>query len=354
MLKLLPLILTITSYAYEQTPQDLLRAAQDTYKSPDGYQIKGKGSVQPPNSSWQMNFEVTIAAEPSPPGNPRVPAAGGAGVGALHPVNLGSDKDEKPPELSIPFAIAGFWTRIAENVLAVRETGSETLPLNGLPTACRILEVDYKSPADAAKPAPVTYSICSDRHLVLRKTMFYPTGRHSTGPAAQWTILFDTANFNRPAPQWLIDLKDMPSLTIRKEWIGKAAPDFKLPDLDGASVGLSSMRGKVVLLDFWSITCGPCLREMPMVEAVGESHKKDVALWGVAFDQPNKDKKWLLQHQHTLPTLSDTDFVVSDLYKVQGIPALVLIDRYGKIRNYWTGEVPQASLEAAIRKATWH
>ena len=354
MVKPLLLLLAMIASASAQTPQELLRAAQDAYKSPEGYEIKGKGSVQLPNTSWQMNFEVTIAAEPSPLGNPQAPASPAGRVGAVHPVNLGGDKSEKPPPFGIPFVGVSFWTKIAENVLAVRETGSETLPLNGVPTACRILEVDYKFADDAPKPPPVTYSICSEKHLVLRKTMFYPTGSHSTGPPAQWTVLFDTAKFNRPAPQWLLDMKDLPSLIVRKEWLGNAAPDFKLPDLDGIIVSLSSMRGKVVLLDFWSISCGPCLREMPVVEAVGQSHKEDVALWGISFDPPDKDKKWLLQHQRTFPTLSDSDFAVADLYKVEGIPALVLIGRDGKVRNYWTGEVPQSDLEAAILQASRH
>jgi hypothetical protein len=56
-----------------------------------------------------------------------------------------------------------------------------------------------------------------------------------------------------------------------------------------------------------------------------------MALSDLSFDAPSKDKKWLLEHQRSLPTLSD---VVSDLYKVYGIPALVLISRDGKIRNY--------------------
>jgi peroxiredoxin len=184
--------------------------------------------------------------------------------------------------------------------------------------------------------------------------MFYPTGRHATDPPVPWTIAFETAKFNRPAPQWLLDMKELPTVTIRKEWLGRPAPDFKLPDLNGNNVALSSMRGKVVLLDFWSISCGPCIREMPMIEATGETHKGGLIVWGVSFDQPDRDKKWFLQHQRNLPTLSDTDFVASDLYKVHGIPALVLIGVDGKIKNYWEGEVPESDLETAIRRASRH
>jgi len=97
--------------------------------------------------------------------------------------------------------VTGSWDRIAENVESVTETGTEMLPLNGAPVACRVLQVQYKSPADTPKPAPVSYSICSDRHLVLKKVELYATGRHLTDPPAPWTITFDTAQFNRPAPQ---------------------------------------------------------------------------------------------------------------------------------------------------------
>jgi peroxiredoxin len=354
MYKLATLLLAIASCACAQTPQELLRLTQDTYKNPDGYEIKGKGSVQPLGSSWQVSFDVITAAAPSPFDTPRPPAhpAGRVG-GKLQYVNVLGGSDEKP-SIGIPYAVAGGWDRIAENVESVTETGMETLPLNGAASACRVLQVQYKSPADTPKPAPVAYSICSDRHLVLKKVMVYATGRHLTDPPAPWTITFDTAQFNRPAPQWLVDMRDLPAVGIQKEWIDKPAPDFKLADLNGNSVALSSMRGKVVLLDFWSSSCGPCVREMPMIEEVGEAHKADLIVWGVSFDQPDRDKKWLLQHQWTLPTLSDTEYAVSDLYKVSGIPALVLIGADGKVKNYWEGEVSKPDLEVAIQQASQH
>jgi peroxiredoxin len=355
MLKPTALLLAIASCACAQTPQELLRLAQDTYKIPDGYEIKGRGSVQPPGSSWQVSFDVIIAAAPSPFDSPRPPAHVVGRVGGKQTyVNVLGGSDEKPTSIAIPFIVTGLWDRIAENVESVTETGTETLPLNGATSACRVLQVQYKPPADAAKPAPVTYSICGDRHVVLRKVMQYATGRRQTDPPAPWTITFDTAQFNRPAPQWLIDMKDLPAVRIHKEWIDQPAPDFKLTDLSGNSVVLSSMRGKVVLLDFWSNSCGPCIREMPIVEAISEAHKADLIVWGVSFDQPDRDRKWLVEHQRTLPTLSDADFVVSDLYKVPGIPALVLIGTDGKIKSYWEGEVSKPDLEAAIQRASLH
>jgi peroxiredoxin len=355
MFKTAVLLLAIASCAYAQTPQELLQLAQNTYKSPDGYEIKGRGVVQPPGSSWQISFEVAAAAAPTPFDTPRPPAhiVGRVG-GQLQYTNVLGGSDEKPTTVGIPFAVAGSWDRIAENVASVTETGAETLPLNGAASACRVLQVQYEARADGPRLAPVSYSICSDRHLVLKKVMLYPTGRRADGPPIPWTITFDTAQFNRLAPQWIVDMKNLPTVRIHKEWIDQPAPDFKLSDLNGNSVALSSMRGQVILLDSWSSSCGPCIREMPMIEAIGEAHKADLIVWGVSFDQPDRDKKWLVQHQRTLPTLSDADFVVSDLYKVPGIPALVLIDIDGKVKDYWEGEVSKPDLEAAIQRASEH
>jgi hypothetical protein len=124
---------------------------------------------------------MKIAAAPSLPGTPKSSAGPGVGVGGhLQFLNVLGRMDEKPTSLEIPLAVARFWNRIAENVDSVTETGSETLPLNGAPIACRVLQIEYKAPANAPNAPPVTYSICSDRHLVLKKVMLFPTERHAT------------------------------------------------------------------------------------------------------------------------------------------------------------------------------
>lgn len=127
---------------------------------------------------------------------------------------------------------------------------------------------------------------------------------------------------------------------------------FHLKDLHGQIVELPALRGKAVLLDFWSTECGPCIREMPNIQRIADKHKDELIVWGVSFDQPERDRKWLAQHQQEFATLSDTDYEVSDVYRVQGIPALVLMDATGIIRGYWEGEVPMENLEATLRRAS--
>jgi peroxiredoxin len=335
-----------------RTPQDLLRLAQNAYKNPTGYEMKGEGVLQPAGSSWQIRFPITIAASPAPLETPTAPASPGVRFGGpLKYTKVGDGGDEKPTSVSFPFSVTGGWSRMAENVTSVTEIGSEELPLNGTVVDCRLLEVQYGALPDDTKLAPVKYSICSDQHLALKKVMFNPRGRRSTDAAGLWTITLDSVQFHRPAPEWLLTLKNQPDVINRKEWKGKGAPDFALRDLEGKQVALSTLRGKVVLLDFWSTACAPCLREMPSIQKVADAHTNDLIVWGISFDLPERDKKWLAQHHQTFPTLSDSDFAVSDLYKVHGIPALVVIDRAGKIRDYWEGSVDINDLEAALKRA---
>jgi len=89
--------------------------------------------------------------------------------------------------------------------------------------------------------------------------------------------------------------------------------------------------------------------EMPMIEEVGREYESEgVILVGISFDPTEKSKGWLDRHNRKLRTLTDSDFVASDAFKVQGIPALVLIGRDGKVKQYWEGPVSKAALKAAL------
>jgi peroxiredoxin len=123
----------------------------------------------------------------------------------------------------------------------------------------------------------------------------------------------------------------------RKTGIGQLAPDITLPDAEGNPKSLSSLKGKVVLLDFWASWCGPCRKENPnVVKAYNQFHDKGFEVFSVSLD---KDKAaWLkaisadnlIWPNH----VSDLKYWKSEgaaIYGVTAIPYSVLIDREGRI-----------------------
>ncbi len=119
--------------------------------------------------------------------------------------------------------------------------------------------------------------------------------------------------------------------------IGSQAPDITLNDVDGKSLPLTSLKGKVVLVDFWASWCRPCRRENPnVVKAYAKYKSKGFEVYSVSLDK-TKDK-WLAAIKQDNLTW---DAHVSDLqgwrsaaaaeYGVSSIPQTFLLDKDGKI-----------------------
>jgi len=352
----LPLVVAASQLSISQSTDQLLNDTAENYRSLTAFQLSGHASVAIPGSIWQFTSDFTYVVprmEPSPDGGkPKIPYGVGR-VGRMKGVKTVLETTEEPPSnVGFPFMLLSeFGKKMADGVVSVERTGSETLKLNGEDVPCEILKVTY-TPSTVEHPHPesVTYWISPAKHLVLKDVLMRGAGRNIQN--AQWTVIFDTAKFDRPTPQWVLDMANIPAVREHKEWIGKDAPEFALPASDGTSVALSSLRGKMVLLDFWSIFCGPCKLEMPMLEEVAHEYEaRGVVLLGISIDPIEKSKAWLNQTGRTLRTLTDSDYVASDAYKVPGIPALVLIDRDEKVAQYWEGSVPKATIEAALNSS---
>ena len=123
----------------------------------------------------------------------------------------------------------------------------------------------------------------------------------------------------------------------RKTAIGASAPDIALTDPEGNIRKLSSLKGKVVLIDFWASWCGPCRKENPNVVAMyNKYHEKGFEIYSVSLDKERnswlaaiaKDKLVWPDHVSDLKYWKSAGAAA---YGVTSIPFTVLVDKKGKI-----------------------
>ncbi len=125
----------------------------------------------------------------------------------------------------------------------------------------------------------------------------------------------------------------------------RRAPDFTLKDMNGKDVSLSSYRGKVVILNFWTKTCGPCLEEMPELAELSHilKDRSDVVMLAVSTDDGPNDVRDTLKsvvHEDPLPftVLFDPDSqTVAKKYGTHLFPETWFIDKRGVIRARFDG-----------------
>jgi len=112
-------------------------------------------------------------------------------------------------------------------------------------------------------------------------------------------------------------------------------PFLRVIDLNGKTVDVAALKGKVVLVDFWATWCGPCVGEVPhLLDAYKQHHDQGFEIVGISLD---KDKESLLgfieKNGMTWPQYLDEDRSVRDRFQVRGIPTMYLLDREGVLRH---------------------
>lgn len=121
---------------------------------------------------------------------------------------------------------------------------------------------------------------------------------------------------------------------------GSAAPPFRLAALGGGESGLDSLRGKVVVLNFWATWCPPCVAEMPSLERLHRAlGPEGLAVVAIATDDDEGTvRRFVAERALTLPVLHDPGGrVAADLYRTTGYPETFLLDRSGVVLEHVVG-----------------
>lgn len=134
---------------------------------------------------------------------------------------------------------------------------------------------------------------------------------------------------------------------------GAAAPEIALKTLSGEPVKLSSLKGKVVLVDFWASWCAPCRESMPFLEKLSKSYKSQgLVVLGVNIDNDvEAARKFLKDLPVSFQVVNDAQKQVAKAYAPPTMPSSYLIDKRGVVHVVHAGfkRADAAKLEAEIK-----
>lgn len=135
--------------------------------------------------------------------------------------------------------------------------------------------------------------------------------------------------------------------------IGSDAPDFEGVNTKGEPIRLADYRGKVVVINFWASWCGPCVKEMPLVNAVFQAQPEDVVtLFVNAGESKGTVAEFLAAHQLHFPVLIDVTGRISSAYSVTGLPVTYVLNAEGQIAQTIVGEIQsEQQLDNLIARA---
>lgn len=151
----------------------------------------------------------------------------------------------------------------------------------------------------------------------------------------------------------VVQLSHWNAAKIRKLMVGRPAPDLNVTDLDGKPVSLSSLNGRVILLDFWTSWCAPCRADVPALERLAAQYGPDnLAIIGLSVSEDRRTvEEFLAANPHRFPIVLTIDNEMPREYQIAVFPTYVVIDREGRVRTAVEGRQGFEELEHMLRRA---
>jgi thiol-disulfide isomerase/thioredoxin len=131
----------------------------------------------------------------------------------------------------------------------------------------------------------------------------------------------------------------------------KPAPVFRVRDLDGREISPASLRGKVVIVNFWATWCGPCRAEIPDLVALQEKYKDTLQVIGISEDEAGVDvlKRFASEHGVNYPVAMTTPEIEKLYPGISALPTSFILDRESRIVQKHVGMLTARTTEYEAR-----
>jgi thiol-disulfide isomerase/thioredoxin len=146
--------------------------------------------------------------------------------------------------------------------------------------------------------------------------------------------------------------------TTQTQMVGKAAPGFRLNDINGKSVSLNDFQGKPVLLTFWAPLSPDCQREMPVIQQIYDKWQSKglvVLTIDILNSRPEETQanleSFMSTNNYSFPVLLDVTQLATIQYHIGDTPTNILIDKDGLIREITPGPyLGQSAVETSLTR----
>jgi thiol-disulfide isomerase/thioredoxin len=183
------------------------------------------------------------------------------------------------------------------------------------------------------------------------------------GYQLSWTYSLKRVNYGLAANAALFNLPEnglheVKKLTpwnlsrIRKQLVGKRAPELEVTDIQGNPILLSNLRGKTVLLDFWTSWCPPCLADAPALEKLNHRYADQLAIVGISVNEERAIvEKFLKDHPHSFPIVLTSEQEIPRPYQIDVFPTYMVIAPDGTLTSAVEGDQGFGDLRKFLKKA---
>jgi thiol-disulfide isomerase/thioredoxin len=131
----------------------------------------------------------------------------------------------------------------------------------------------------------------------------------------------------------------------------KPAPSFTVRDLDGREISPASLRGKVVIVNFWATWCGPCRAEVPDLVALQEKYKDTLQVIGISEDEAGVEvvKRFAAEHKVNYPVAMMTPELEKLFPGISALPTSFILDRESRVVQKHVGMLTARTTEYEAR-----